>query len=250
MKYIISANIVTALVLLNSSACTTHGIQHSVLESSPYMDCSANSASIRVDGHFGRCAGINLYHSRTNTSADTNVTGYNGTINFRQRIIDIGDAGITFNATMIDDALYGYGTVDGKFYLYKGPVSIAPDVGIGAGLGELAWMFDARTSFIISGEIIKNVFYAQFSPRLIGLMYPYYTEETGGLTTSYSYTMMPLYGLNAGVTFSLPLAPEDMYIVPRFKITPEVNYLFAKEPKGDEVNLNILQIGCSFTASF
>jgi hypothetical protein len=62
--------------------------------------------------------------------------------------------------------------------------------------------------------------------------------------------LIPLYGLNAGFTFSFPLAPVEMYIVPRIKITPEVNYLFAKEPKGDEVDLNILQIDCSFTASF
>jgi hypothetical protein len=250
MKYITFISMIAALVLLSSSACTTHGIQHSVLESSPYMDYSANSAALRLDGHTGRCAGINLYYSRTNTDTDTTVTGYNGTINFRQRIVNIGDAGITLNTTMIDNTLYGYGTVDGKFYLLRGPTSIAPDIGIGAGLGDLAWMFDARTSFIVSVEIIKNLCYAQVSPRLIGLMYPYYTEETGGLTTSYSYTMMPLYGLNAGFTFSFPLAPVEMYIVPRIKITPEVNYLFGKEPKGTEVDLNIFQIGCSFTASF
>jgi len=250
MKYIAFASMMIIFALLSSSTCTQYGIQHSVLESSPYMDYSSNSAPLRVDGHYGRSAGIHLYYSQTAADTDTTIKGYNGTFNFRQRIANLGDAGFTFNAAMIDNTLYGYGVIEGKFYLLKGPISIAPDIGFGAGLGDLAWMFDARTSLIVSGEIIKNVLFVQVAPRLIGLTYPFYTEETGGITTSYYYTTMPLYGVNAGFTFSFPIAPEDMYIVPRLKITPEVNYFFAQEPRGDEIKLNILQIGCSLTASF
>ena len=91
MKYILSLKVLSVLVIVSMNACSQYGVQHSILESSPYMDFSSNSATLRVDGHYGRCAGLNLYYHNTTTDADTNVTGYNGTLRGAPNCCDVHD---------------------------------------------------------------------------------------------------------------------------------------------------------------
>lgn len=233
-------------IVLMYSACSHAEILHSVLESSPYIDHSMHSNAIRVTGKTGLAVFLNGYYDRMTTDTDTTIDVYNGQVGLRGRFMDVGDAGFTFNTTFDDSKLYGYGIMDIKFYLLDEKVGLYPDIGFGAGMGTFAWSFDTRMSIGVNVKVLEDVASIYAAPRLIGLMYPYYEEISGGITVSYSYAMMPLYGFNAGMTFSVPIEQNGIDLL----ITPNINYLLGHEPKGDQVDVSVFQAGCSFGITF
>jgi hypothetical protein len=205
-----------------------------------------NDSYMRVNGRNGIAASMNGYYNRITTDSDTSIQTYNCNIGFRGRFYDVGDGGIGFNLNVVDSKLYWYGITDVKFYVIDDKVGIYPYIGFGAGMGTFAWSFDIRTAMIFRVDIIKNTMAVHVAPRLVGLLYPYYEEVSGGVTISYSYSVMPMYGVNAGLGFKIPVEEENMF----FTITPDVNVLFAKEPQFNEENITVLQAGCSFGITF
>lgn len=246
MKNILIVALLSLVAFIFINGCSTVGIQHSVLESSPYIDHGMNDGYMRVNGRNGIAASLNGYYNRTITDSDTSIQTYNCNIGFRGRFYDVGDGGIGFNVNVVDNELYGYGIADVKFYVLDDKMGIYPYIGFGAGMGTFAWSFDIRTAMIFRVNIIENTMAIHAAPRLIGLLYPYYEEVSGNVTLSYSYSVMPMYGVNAGLEFTIPFEEEKMF----FTITPDMNLLFAQEPQGDEVSITVFQAGCSFGIAF
>jgi len=245
MKDIVTVLLLSLVVFFFINGCSTVGIHHSVLESSPYIDHGMNDGCMRVNGRNGIAASLNGYYNHIYTDSDTSIQTYNCNIGFRGRFYDVGDIGIGLNVNVVDNRLYGYGITDAKFYVLDDKMGIYPYIGFGAGMGTFAWSFDIRTAMIFRVNVVENTMAIHAAPRLIGLLYPYYEEVSGGVTLSYSYSVMPIYGINAGLDLTIPFE-EKMF----FTITPDMNLLFAQESQGDEVSVTVFQVGCSFGIAF
>jgi hypothetical protein len=227
--------------------CSYWSENYTVLHTSPYRDYGSNSTPGLSDGRRGSAFFFGGNYLVNSTDLDTTVSTIviNGVI--RKHLARWTELGFTGNA-VIKDRLFPYGAFDIKYQLAKNPIIICPDLAIGAGLGRRAWGFDFRFSTALGYPLIRNRLSIYAAPKVMGLLYPWRAEGT--LVKHYSFDLSTLYGVSAGLNYSLPLGLEDLYIVNKLKIQPEITYLIGKEPQFGQMDYRILQIGCQIGLAF
>ena len=228
-------------VLLNLN-CPRISENYSILKSSPYVDYGTNVIPEIIDGPIGKGYGFGGNYVYTATDADTSigVTALHGLIRKRiRRTVELGFTG----SLIYKEKIFPYGIFDIKFQSLKEPISICPDFAIGAGLGREKWSFDFRFSTMFGYPILRNQVNLYLVPKIIFFTYAYHYEEAEGGSISVDYAISTIYGFGTGLCFSLPLGTENRNIVPKLKIKPEFNYLMGREPKLDQINFSVLQIG-------
>lgn len=230
------------IVICLSFNCHQWSEDYSILESSPYVDYGTNNIPEIIDGPTGSAFGFggNYIYTTTDTDTSIDVLGMNAL--FRKRLGRIVEVGFT-GTLMYKEKMFPYGVFDTRFQLSKQPISISPDFGIGAGRGREKWSFDLRFSTIISYSIVKNRLNLYFVPKIIWFHYAYHAAGTEVGTSSVYYATSNIYGFGAGLCFTLLESTEQHGRTQKLRIKPEVNYVMGQEPKLDQIDFSVLQIG-------
>jgi|GEM_PF-2546272 len=218
---------------------------HSILEKSPYIDYGTNSTPEIVDGQHGFGFGLGGNYVYTATDADTSIgaTALHGLI--RKRLgnnVELGFSGYL----MIKDTTSSYFILDAKFKLPKTSIIMCPDIGFGIGSGY----FDIRFSMPFGYPMVENRVTPYFVPKIIWLKYPYRTEYDLLFFVDTDYATCTMYGVGAGLCFTLLKSTKQHGRTQKFRIKPEINYVMGQEPKVDQINFYVLQFGLQMLYEF
>jgi len=240
------------LLLISVFLCFNCGLHwsenHSILEKSPYIDYGTNSTPEIVDGQHGFGFGLGGNYIYTMTDADTsiNVTALHGLI--RKRLGNNAELGFS-GYLMIKDTTSSYLTLDVKFKLPKTSIIMCPDIGFGTAFGSKNSCFDIRFSMLFGYPMVENRITPYFVPKIIWLRYPYRTEYDIPFIDIY-YATCTIYGVGAGLCFTLLESTEQHGRTQKLRIKPEINYVMGQEPKVDQINFYVLQFGLQMLYEF
>ncbi|TET46325.1 hypothetical protein E3J62_04550 [candidate division TA06 bacterium] len=233
--------LIAVLILLLFSGCSYHHESYSILESVPYLNYRSNASPELVDGSTGFGIGIGGAYAHTATDSDTSVSTFVTNMSLRANLGSIVEVGVTPSFLISDDIL-PYGIFDAKFKLAEQPVIINPSIGFGAGFGRAGFMGDARMLVVFGVSLLDGLINPYVAPKLMMFLYPY--ELSGYFPTTTKRTMCGIYGLDAGMSFSIPIG-KGKKSIQKLKIMPEFTYVAGKEPKGEKMKFSITRFGAS-----
>jgi len=240
-----------------SLKCVPWSENYSILESSPYVDYGTNCTPEIVDGPSGVSFGLGGNYIYTTTDIDTSVgiRAIQGLV--RKRIGDNAELGFS-GSFLFNDRTYHYFVIDTKFRLPIAknhpdiPVLICPDIGFGTGSGRQEWSFDFRFSTFFGYPILRDRVDIYMVPKIMLFTYPYHAEgdHLWFWSKDVDYATAIIYGVSAGLNFSLPMGPQNNRIAKKVMIKPEINYVRGKEPKLRKIDFSVTQVGLQVYYSF
>ncbi|MFQ5906825.1 MAG: hypothetical protein ACE5JA_09685 [bacterium] len=229
----------TSTVLL-CCGCSYYHESYSILESAPYLNYGGNVTPEPVDGSTGFAVGFGGGYEGTNTDSDTSISAFEAAVSLAANLGSIVEIVYTPSLS-ISEEMFPYGILDAKFTLLDEPVTVSPDFGLGMGLGKAGFMVDGRMLMVFGLPLLGGRINPYVAPKLMMLFYPY---ELSGYIPTTKRTFCPVYGLDAGLSFSIQITGDDKS-AQKLMIRPGVTYMTGEEPKGDKIRFSIVEIGIS-----